>query len=217
MGLWSLLMAFLSQLPSNVKLDDLSDWSQRLRPQRTGMWWKKEDSSCFSYVIEDGVPFKWNAVVAARKLSVDCWDKCCEGYCVLSLDPSSIIHHPSSIVYRPATGRGRIQDTGYASISRGQTDRHTFYEKVTGFKWYPVPVQLRRNLIGRDDPHTPHTIEDTSKINFSQQELFASQGTKRTRNVRKELTVTAVICGVLLLCIVLIMWSVEDFWEMLND
>lgn len=147
-------------------------------------------------------------------LQMKCSCGCTEAICgllgqvlrgILRVILGSIIHHPSSIVYRPATGRGRIQDTGYASISRGQTDRHTFYEKVTGFKWYPVPVQLRRNLIGRDDPHTPHTIEDTSKINFSQQELFASQGTKRTRNVRKELTVTAVICGVLLLCIVLIM------------
>ena len=120
MGLWSLLMAFLSQLPSNVKLDDLSDWSQRLRPQRTGMWWKKEDSSCFSYVIEDGVPFKWNAVVAARKLSVDCWDKCCEGYCVLSLDPSSIIHHPSSIDQQQEGEGYRIQDT-----HRFQGDKRT--------------------------------------------------------------------------------------------
>ena len=159
MGLWSLLMAFLSQLPSNVKLDDLSDWSQRLRPQRTGMWWKKEDSSCFSYVIEDGVPFKWNAVVAARKLSVDCWDKCCEGYCVLSLDPSSIIHHPSSIIHRLSTSNRKGKDTGYRIRIdfKGTNGQTYFLRKSDGFQMVPgTGPTPQKSHWERWSPHTTH-------------------------------------------------------------
>jgi hypothetical protein len=100
------------------------------------------------------------------------------------------IHYPSSIDQRPATGRGE----GYASISRGQT---YFLQNGTTIISNSAEISVGEMI----PTHHRRYIKDQF-FPAGTQELFASQ---RTRKVHKDLTVTAVICGVLLLFIVLIM------------